>query len=171
MNLYIIRHAIAMDADTDKYDDDVQRPLTAKGKEKMKKIAQGLWELEVQLDLILSSPAMRTLETARILANRLDVKKDKLIATNHLQATGYADELIKEIHEKYSEVKNLALVGHEPYLSSLISVLLCGEANIPLTLKKGGVCYLTIDTLQYGRCATLHWLMAPAQLAHIGENS
>src|SRR5688572_19125467 len=158
MNLYIIRHAIAMDADTDKYDDDVQRPLTTKGKEKMKKIAQGLWELEVQLDLILSSPTMRTLETARILASRLDVKKDKLIATDHLSVAGYADQLINEINEKYSEVENLGLVGHEPYLSSLISMLLGGDPNISLKLKKGGVCYLTIDTLQYDRCATLNWL-------------
>lgn len=171
MNLYIIRHAIAVDAATSEYEDDLQRPLTMKGKDKMKRIAQGLWELEVQLDLILTSPAMRTMDTARILANRLDVKKDKIIATNHLLATGYADELVKEINEKYSEVENLALVGHEPYLSGLISVLLAGESNISLTLKKGGVCHLSIDTLQYGKCADLKWLLAPAQLIHIGENS
>lgn len=171
MNLYIIRHAIAVDATTDEYEDDVQRPLTAKGREKMKKITQGLWELEVQLDVILSSPAMRTMETARILANRLGVKKDKLVATSHLATTGYADELINEINENYNKVENVALVGHEPYLSGLISMLLCGEANISLTLKKGGVCHLSIDTLQYGKCADLKWLLAPAQLIHIGENS
>jgi phosphohistidine phosphatase len=170
MNLYIIRHAIAVDAGTPEYEDDLQRPLTHKGKEKMKKIAQGLWELEVQLDLILTSPAMRTMDTARILANRLDVKKDKVIATGNLEPTGYADELIKEINEKYGDVENLALVGHEPYLSGLISVLLSGESNISLTLKKGGVCHLAIDTLQYGKCADLKWLLAPSQLVQIGEN-
>jgi phosphohistidine phosphatase len=171
MNLYIIRHAIAVDAAASEYEDDLQRPLTNKGREKMKKIAQGLWELEVQLDLILTSPAMRTMDTARILANRLDVKKDKVIATSHLEPTGYADELVREINEKYSEVENLALVGHEPYLSGLISMFLSGESTISLTLKKGGVCHLAMDTLQYGKCADLKWLLAPAQLIHIGENS
>lgn len=171
MNLYLIRHAIAVDAATSEYEDDLQRPLTAKGREKMKKIAQGLWELEVQLDLILCSPAMRTMETARILANRLDVKKDKLIATSHLGTSGYADQLIQEIHEKYDEVENLALVGHEPYLCNLISVLLCGNGDISLTLKKGGVCHLSIEALKFGKCADLKWLLTPAQLIHIGENA
>ena len=171
MNLYLIRHGIAVDAGSSDYEDDLQRPLTSKGREKMKKIAQGLWELEVQLGLILSSPAMRTLETAKIIAHRLDVKKDKVIATKHLEATGYVDELIKEINENHGDVENIALVGHEPSLTGLISVLLCGDANMSLTLKKGGVCHLSVDTLQYGKCANLNWLLAPAQLIHIGENS
>jgi phosphohistidine phosphatase len=171
MNLYIIRHAIAVEADTSNEEEDLQRPLTDKGREKMKKITQGLWELDIQPDLILSSPSMRTMETARILASRLDVKKDKLIATNHLLSTGSPEELIKEINEKYSELENIALVGHEPHLNKLISVLLFGKAGLSLTLKKGGVCHLAVDTLQYGKCATLNWLMAPSQLIHIGENS
>ena len=94
-----------------------------------------------------------------------------MIATDHLLPNGYADELIREINEKYRDVDTLVLVGHEPYLCSLISVLLCGKADMELVLKKGGVCHLSLDTLQYGKCATLHWLMAPAQLVYIGDNS
>jgi phosphohistidine phosphatase len=172
MNLYIIRHAIAVES-TDSYseEDDLQRPLTDKGRDRMRKIVQGLWELDVQPGLVLTSPATRTMDTARIVGSRLGVKKDKVIATDHLLPNGYADELIKEINEKYAEVESLALVGHEPYLSGLISVLLSGGADMSIILKKGGVCHLSLDTLQYGKCATLHWLMAPAQLVYIGENS
>ena len=171
MKLYVIRHAIAVEAGDPKYEEDNQRPLTSKGKEKIKKIAQGLWELEIQLDLILSSPTVRTMETAAILAKRLDVKKNKIIPTEHLEATGYADQLINEINEKYAEAEEIALVGHEPYLSNLVSVLLTGDANISMTLKKGSVCKLSVDTLQYRRCANLDWLLSPAQLIHIGENA
>lgn len=171
MKLYVIRHAIAVEAGDPKYEEDNQRPLTGKGKEKIKKIAQGLWELEIQLDLILSSPTVRTMETAAILAKRLDVKKNRIIPTEHLEATGYADQLINEINEKYAEAEEIALIGHEPYLSNLVSVLLTGDANISMTLKKGSVCKLSVDTLQYGRCANLDWLLSPAQLIHIGENA
>ena len=170
MNLYVIRHAIAAEAGPN-YEEDGLRPLTSKGRDKMKKIAQGLWELEILLDLILSSPAVRTMETAKILANRLDVKKSKVIPTAHLQVTGYADQLINEINEKYAGVENIALIGHEPYLSNLVSVLLCGQPDISMTLKKGSVCYLSVEGMHYGKCAHLNWLLSPGQLIHIGEYS
>ena len=111
------------------------------------------------------------METAKILANRLDVKKDRMILSEHLATTGNAKQLIDEIKGKYKDVENIALVGHEPNLSSLISLLFCGDANGSLILKKGGVCFLSTDALEYGKCATLHWLSSPAQLIHIGENS
>jgi len=73
------------------------------------------------------------------------------------------------INEKYAEVENLALVGHEPSLGKLASMLISGDPNLSLSLKKGSVCRLSIDTLQYGRCATLEWLLSPSQLAKLGE--
>ncbi len=58
------------------------------------------------------------------------------------------------------------LVGHEPYLSGLISVLVAGDHSLSIVVKKGGLCRLSIDKLIYDRCATLEWLAAPAMLAH-----
>ena len=66
MNLYIIRHAIAVEAGTPEYEDDSLRPLTDRGKKKMVRIAQGLKNLEVELDLILTSPYIRAAETAKV---------------------------------------------------------------------------------------------------------
>jgi phosphohistidine phosphatase len=111
------------------------------------------------------------METAKILAHRLDIKKNRLVPTENLESTGYADQLVNEISEKYKDIENIAIVGHEPYLSSLISVLISGEANVSMTLKKGSVCHLSVEKLEYGKCANLNWLMPPAHLIHIGENS
>jgi len=158
MNLYIIRHAIAVEAGDPQFEKDSLRPLTPKGKDKMKKIAQALWELEIQPDLILSSPTVRTMDTARILANRLDVKKNRVIPTDHLEITGYPDHLINEIRDKYMDRENLILVGHEPYLSDLVSVLVSGGAGMTIRLKKGGVCCLSAEDLQYAK-------MCPNELA------
>jgi phosphohistidine phosphatase len=98
-----------------------------------------------------------------------NLKKDKVIETEHLAPMGYADQLICEINEKYSDVERIALVGHEPSLSHLVSVLVAGEPELSLTLKKGGVCRLSVGNLQYGRCAALDWLLSPSQLVELSD--
>lgn len=166
MKLYIIRHAIAVEPGTPGYDEDSQRPLTPKGSRKMRKIARGLKELEAIPDLILSSPYRRAAETADILADILKLE-GQVFFSEHLTPLGFADQLIAEINEKY-RTESLALVGHEPSLSSLASLLVSGNAEFALELKKGGVCCLDVSDLRPGRCATLLWLMTPAQLAALG---
>ncbi len=166
MKLYIIRHAIAVEPGTPGYDEDSQRPLTPKGSRKMRKIARGLKELEAIPDLIISSPYQRAAETANILADILKLD-GKVFFSEHLTPLGFADQLIAEINEKY-RTESLALVGHEPSLSSLASLLVSGNAEFALELKKGGVCCLDVSDLHPGRCATLLWLMTPAQLAALG---
>lgn len=119
------------------------------------------------IELILTSPYLRAADTARILHKKLELKKDKLVELQELRPGGDAMGLVRVINESYGPVQNIALVGHEPGLSRLISVLISGQPDLPITLKKGGVCYLSVDKLKYGRCATLEWLMAPAQLTSI----
>jgi len=160
MNLYIVRHAIAVERGTPGYEDDSQRPLTDAGREKMKKIAKGIRQLDFQLDVILSSPYVRARDTARILANGFKME-DKVTFSDHLIPSGNFESLINEIHEKY-DVANLALVGHEPMLSSLISWLTTGTTDTMITLKKGGVACLSSDNLYKNGRATLEWLITPA---------
>jgi phosphohistidine phosphatase len=162
MNLYLIRHGIAADLGPGNLFQDSQRPLTEAGRKKMRGIARGLSALDVNLDLILTSPYLRARETAAILADEFDLK-GKLVTNEHLVPEGQLNLLIAEIREKY-RVDHLALVGHEPSLSGLISLLLTGETGLAVTMKKGGVCCLSIWELISGRCATLEWLSTPAQL-------
>ena len=169
MYLYIVRHAIAVEAGTPGYEDDSQRILTDKGRKKMNRIAQGLKELEDRMDLIITSPYLRALQTAKILKRAFYLKKVDVVETEHLTPMGYTDQLINEINQNYNAMERIALVGHEPSLSSLVSVLVAGESDLSLTLKKGGICRLSVGTLQYGRCATLDWLLSPSQLAEIGS--
>ena len=167
MNLYIIRHAIAVDQATAHYESDSERPLTDKGRKKMRQIANGLRNLAVEFDLILSSPYVRARETAEILSDVFKMKK-KLAFSDNLIPVGNPELLIGEINEKYS-VDSLALVGHEPHLSTLIGMLVAENAKADITLKKGGVCYLTADDLHHQEHrATLEWLLTPGILTEIG---
>ena len=168
MNLYIIRHAIAVDEGLPEYEDDSQRPLTDKGKKKMRQIARGLRVLGVDFDLILSSPYVRAKETAEILAEVSKTKADVVFSEN-LIPMGDPDLLIAEMNEKYYNVNSIALVGHEPHLSAMISLLVSENASLDMTLKKGGVCRLSADDLHHTRKAALEWLLTPGILVEIGE--
>ena len=168
MKLYIIRHAIAVDQATSDYESDSERPLTDKGRKKMRQIAKALRNLGVEFDLILSSPYLRACETAEILADVFKMKK-KLVFSDNLIPLGNPELLIGEINEKYS-VDSLALVGHEPHLSTLIGMLVTENAKLDITLKKGGVCYLSADDLHHSdHRATLEWLLTPGILMEIGD--
>ncbi len=167
MNLYVIRHAIAVDEGTTEYEQDSQRPLTDKGKKKMRQIAKGLHALGVKFDLILSSPYVRATETAEILADVFKMKQNVELSDN-LIPMGDPDLLIAEINEKFS-VDSIALVGHEPELTHLIGLLISENAAMDMTLKKGGVCSLSTDDLHHTRKATLEWLLTPGILVELGD--
>jgi phosphohistidine phosphatase len=167
MNLYIIRHAIAVDEGRSDSESDSQRPLTDKGRKKMRQIAKALHNLGVEFDLILSSPYVRARETAEILAEVFKMKK-KILFSDNLIPLGNPELLITEMNEKHS-VDSLALVGHEPHLSTLVGVLAAENGKIDVTLKKGGVCYLSADDLHHERRATLEWLLTPGLLMQIGD--
>ncbi|HEY6074640.1 MAG TPA: phosphohistidine phosphatase SixA [Anaerolineales bacterium] len=166
MNLYLIRHALAAEAESPEADDS-QRPLTSKGRRKMRQAADGLKTLRTRFDLILTSPYLRATQTARIVAKKFAMEKSAVIVTEHLAPSGSADQLVTEICEKYGSLNNVALVGHEPYLSGLASMLVAGDAGVSILMKKGSVCCLSTEDLQYGRCAVLEWLLSAAQLGKI----
>jgi phosphohistidine phosphatase len=167
MNLYIVRHAIAVQRGTPGYEDDSQRPLTDDGRKKMKKIVRGLSSLKLELDTILSSPYVRARDTAKILAKEL-TGMDKIAFSDNLIPPGNFEKLVQEIHDKY-DVNSLALVGHEPMLSGLISWLTTGNTDMRLTLKKGGVAYLATDNLYQDGRATLEWLLTPALMLQLQQ--
>ena len=165
MNLYLIRHAIAEEESPSV--EDRQRALTEKGAKKMRNIAKGLKTLGIEFDYIISSPYVRAQQTAEILWDVLKLRK-KIVISESISPMGDPNQLLAEINENYT-VNSLAIVGHEPYLSNLISLLTAGGAPIEMTFKKGWVCYLTTDDFHHTRKATLQWLLTPGVLVEIGE--
>ena len=163
MDLYIQRHAIAVDRGTKGYETDSKRPLTGKGAEKMQGIAEGMLTLQLSFDRILSSPFVRARQTAGIVAEVLHETK-KLEFTADLEPGGDPGRLIDLIGERHGPDSSILLVGHEPYLSGLISILVAGVQNPSITMKKGGLCKLRVAGLRYGRCAVMEWLLTPHQL-------
>jgi phosphohistidine phosphatase len=163
MNLFILRHGLAVEPGSAGIAQDSDRPLIPEGERKLRRIADALEEMDVSFDWILSSPYVRARQTAEIIAESLRVGK-KLEVCEHLTPAGSVTKLVELIDQKKPVPENALLVGHEPYLSELISLLLTGDSEMRVVMKKGGVCKLTLETIQTGQCATMEWLLTPKQL-------
>lgn len=166
MNIYILRHAIAVERGTIGYEDDSLRPLTEQGINKMQQIALGMKALGLSFDLILSSPYLRAQETALLVAKAFNIKSSSIVSSKSLFPEIPFKGLLIEINE-YKSINSVLLVGHEPHLSELISFLLMGTKTLPLNLKKGGLCHLSADFPVKPGSAHLHSLLSPAQLRRI----
>jgi len=161
MNLYLLRHGLAVEPDERSFSKDSERPLTAKGETKLVQITSAMVALDLTFDAILSSPYIRARQTAEIVADAFRARA-KIKFTETLTPSGNPRKLIELIH--HLGCQDPLLVSHEPFLSEFISFLVAGSSGFPVTMKKSGFCKLSLETLRYGPCATLEWLLTPKQL-------
>jgi phosphohistidine phosphatase len=162
MNIYILRHGIAVEPGTPGFE-DADRPLIPKGERRLRAAAAAMEKMELSFDLILSSPLLRARQTAEIVAEELRLKK-WLQFSEALTPGGSMKTLVRQLNDWKPAPENVLLVGHEPYLSRLIALLVAGDENAAIEMKKGGLCKLEADSLRAGRCAKLAWLLTPSQM-------
>jgi phosphohistidine phosphatase len=168
MNLYLLRHGIAVEPGTAGYAKDADRPLTPKGERKLRKIAGAMRALEIEFDRVLFSPYVRARGTAVIIAKELGLEK-KLEKCDALTPGGSLREVVDVLNHLKPVPENVLLVGHEPSMSELAALLISGETTVSITMRKGGLCKLTAETLRPGRCASLEWLLTPKQMGLIRD--
>jgi phosphohistidine phosphatase len=168
MNLYFMRHGIAVDrADPGQRSDDRERQLTPKGVKRMTRAAKGLVTLSLAFDRILTSPLERARQTAKIVAQTLQIE-DRLEEIQQLSPDQSVQDLLSGL-AAYAAKKEILLVGHEPLLSSMVSFLLSGTVGAEIRLKKGGLCYLQVDGVPPKKRAVLHWALTPKQLRFLAR--
>lgn len=165
MKLYILRHGEAAEHGDKRYKTDEERPLTRKGLKRTRELADGLREMGISFGVILSSPLVRARETAEIVARRLKLRK-QLRLTPRLSPSGSYVDLMAEIRNARPRSEAILIVGHEPHLSGLISLLCTGSRSLGLTLKKGGLARLEVSSPKASRCASLEWLLTSR---HFGQ--
>jgi phosphohistidine phosphatase len=163
MEIYLLRHGLAVERGTAGFEDDALRPLTPKGRRQLRKIAAAIKGMNLRCDQILASPFVRAKQTAEIVAAGLKLKKH-LKFSNALAPGGSAAVLFRQLARMKPSPKRLLLVGHEPDLSRLISRLITGGLELQLDFKKGGLCKLEVEKPRDGKCAKLVWLLTPKQM-------
>ncbi|MFG6098561.1 phosphohistidine phosphatase SixA [Leptothoe sp. ISB3NOV94-8A] len=157
--VYFIRHGIAAERGT--YVDDHQRPLVDKGIQKTQKIAQRLVSLGLHFDMLLTSPLVRAVQTAKILCEAKLALDYQLFPP--LAPEGCLQHWLSWLESWQSEVpKSLALVGHKPDLSQWAQQLVQGNSNDRWVFKKAGIIGLTLPDAQSAiGNSQLFWLAPP----------
>jgi phosphohistidine phosphatase len=166
MHLYLLRHAIAVEPGTEGAPTDFDRRLTPGGVKKFRRAVRGMKGMSLEFDAILSSPYPRARETADLV--RQGLGGPEVRETANLAPDGAPANLIQELKQFNPPPERVLLVGHEPFLSGLASLLISGTRDVAIRLKKGGLIHLEAAELQPGRCAELRSMVGPAQLKLMG---
>ncbi|PYQ04084.1 MAG: phosphohistidine phosphatase SixA [Acidobacteria bacterium] len=155
MRLLIIRHATAVPRGTPDMPDD-ERPLTKKGERRFRRAAAGLARLMKRPDALLSSPLPRARRTAEIAAKewgKVEVQEEPALAG------GSFNEIATALG-RFPTESTVAIVGHEPDLSTVLGRLLGTSHGERLTFKKGGAALTDVPgSLSEG--GTLVWYLPP----------
>jgi len=160
IDLFILRHGEAGNRMT-VVEKDSERPLTPEGRTEMEKIAKSLKAIGLQTDRIYTSPLRRARETAEIAAKILEIPT--LEEWDELKPDGSKTGLYRKL-ARLGQNSRPILVGHEPYLTSMIGEIM-GTTSAKIVLKKGGVAKVRITSFTPRVSGELRWLLTPKIIA------
>ena len=138
---------------------DAERPLTTEGRREITEVAEFISSLHIGFAVIASSPLKRAVGTAEIVARRLR-SLNLMEEWEELRPTGDSAELFRKL-SRLGSTKQVLLVGHEPYLSTMIAEIVAGKTSVNLVLKKGGLAKVRVNTFKPAVAGELRWILTP----------
>jgi phosphohistidine phosphatase len=163
MNVGFFRHGPAVDRGT-KGVSEADRPLTPEGRKKTLQAAKGLKALDLGIDAIFTSPLPRALQTAEIVAGLLRLPAP--VVLDELSPGGSARRLLGGLRNL--DAKTPLLVGHEPLLSTAVSLAVCGGEAGSFELKKAGLAWVEMDDASARPRGLLQLLLTGSALRKLG---
>jgi phosphohistidine phosphatase len=168
LDLFILRHGYAEKRLPDPTK-DIQRQLTGSGKKEVVQVAKGLKRLRVKFNYIFSSPLIRAFQTAKIIASEYKLI-EQIEQCEELKPNGKKDFLYNKL-KKLNVDSAILIVGHEPYLSNMISDIISNnnynENRINIVLKKAGLSKIKVTSTVPKLKGELSWLLTPKILKQI----
>ena len=166
MDVYLVRHAIAEPRDAVRWVDDSLRPLSPEGVELFRVAARGLRRLGVEVEAVLASPYVRAWHTAEILGDEAGWPLPE--ASPALEPSSPAAACAELLATRRES--SLALVGHQPQLSSLAALFAAGERDAArFELKKGGVICVRFPAAPEASVGVVRWSVSPKILRLLGR--
>jgi phosphohistidine phosphatase len=156
LELYLIRHGLA-EKRGDAWPDDTKRPLTEHGMARVRRSARALARMGLSIDVVLTSPLVRTRQTAELFAAAFS-PRPAVTNVDALVPGGAPSAAAAEI-EKHSRRPRIAIVGHEPGIGELAAWLV-GTKN-PIEFKKGGICRIDVGSAPARGAGALRWMLTP----------
>ena len=155
--------------------EDTKRELTVSGKKEVVEIAKSLKKLGVKFNVIFSSPFTRAFQTAQIIAEEYELT-EQIEQSEELKPDGSKGSLYNKL-SKLSLDSVILIVGHEPYLSSMINDIISNNDtdrnynknhnNNNIILKKAGLSRIKITSTVPKFKGELRWLLTPRILKKI----
>ena len=168
LRLYLVRHAAAFTVDLLRWPTDVDRPLTKTGMRNFGLAARGLRALAPRVDVLLASPYLRTRQTAEILHDKARWPEPEI---RDALTPGHAIADVLALIQEQAPGSKVAIVGHEPNLTALLSSLTTGSAgNLRHEFKRGGVAFIEIPSSPEGARASLVWSVTPGILRALAKS-
>ena len=162
MDVFFLRHGEA-GARVSVPTKDSGRPLTQSGRKEIEEIAESMHDrLGLKFDKIATSPLTRALQTAEVV-DRAYARSSRLEKWEELSPEGSRSKLLERL-SKLRRDSNILLVGHEPYLSTLMGEIIAGGGSAKISLKKGGLARVRISSLSPRATGELRWLLTPKQI-------
>lgn len=158
MELYIVRHGIAIDREDPNSPADPERYLTEEGLQKTKEVAKGIAALGVTADLLISSPYVRAMQTAEIFADAFDYPKQKIRQSDALLPGAEPSLFFREL-AKDKQSAAVFCFGHAPHVDELIAIGVAVKHQIT-AMKKAGVALLELKRISPPG-GQLVWLVTP----------
>lgn len=160
MLLLLNRHALAAEQDPVLYPDDSRRPLLSKGKRVQRRMSRRLYVLGLAPSRVWSSPWKRAWQTAGILLEESGLAKTDRIECEALAGPPDLGALAEAIGV-VGPGQRIAVVGHEPWMSSLAALLLTGSGSgLSIDFPKSGIMGIETDGLEPGE-GTLRFFFRP----------
>jgi len=154
----VVRHGIAFERDDSRWPGDRDRPLTPEGESKFRRCARGLGRFIGEVEVALTSPLTRALQTAELLEEEAGWPKPEPFPP--LEPDRSAADVAQAL-EPFVEHDAVVIVGHEPLLGELIAYLLTGSAQGgAFPLKKGAAACVSVQGPAPGSNALL-WMLTP----------
>ncbi|HEV8598383.1 MAG TPA: histidine phosphatase family protein [Gemmatimonadales bacterium] len=162
MLLLLIRHAQAAQQDEARYPDDSLRPLVPKGRKIQRRMSKQLRRRNLVPARVFSSPWKRAWQTARIVVEETGLPREARLPCVALAGPPDLAAIGAEIGEIGPE-ETIALVGHEPWMSELASLLLSGRsAGLSVDFPKSGILGIEIAGISAESGAgTLRFFLVP----------
>ena len=158
MRLYFLRHGIAEDYASS----DHERELTKRGRRRIANAAKVMKRLNIQPSVIYSSPRLRCLQTAQIVAAELQAAVTVSEAVNF----GFDLSAVQYLSRDMLYDDEVMFVGHNPDMSILVNEM-TGSA---VAMKKGGLARIDVFDPDAAR-GELVWLIAPKVFEAISKRS
>src|SRR5262245_38074854 len=159
MDVYLIRHADAVQLEHAGGMDDFDRPLTDLGQSQAQHLAEALPARGAKIERLFVSPLVRAKQTADSLIAAWGLNGDSVIECDELAPEGRASKLARRIQKHAAAT--VGLVGHSPDLNEFASWLI-GSKKAQIGLNKAGVALIRIDGEEVDKgTGELIWLMLP----------